>query len=28
LCFGQVRMEEIVPGIERLASAIREEIGE
>ena len=27
LCFGQVRMEEITPGIERLASAIREEIG-
>jgi 2-aminoadipate transaminase len=27
LCFGQVRMEEIVPGIERLASAIHEQIG-
>jgi 2-aminoadipate transaminase len=27
LCFGQVRMEEIAPGIERLAGAIREEIG-
>jgi 2-aminoadipate transaminase len=27
LCFGQVTMEEIAPGIERLAGAIREEIG-
>jgi 2-aminoadipate transaminase len=27
LCFGQVRMEEIAPGIERLAGAIHEEIG-
>jgi 2-aminoadipate transaminase len=28
LCFGQVTMEEIAPGIERLAGAIREEMGE
>jgi 2-aminoadipate transaminase len=27
LCFGQVTMEEIAPGIERLAGAIREEVG-
>jgi DNA-binding transcriptional MocR family regulator len=26
LCFGQVTFEEIAPGIERLASAIKEEI--